>query len=88
MGSPQSGIEGFLKLKAGDLIPLIDPILSLITINKHGSVQIFHQSLFDYLLNPSHSSHLPFDLTRVHELAAAHILKKYIRVGDCEFFLP
>ena len=86
--SSQSKIEEFLELKAGDLVLLIDPILSLLTIDKHGSVQIFHKSLFDYLLNPSRGGHLPFDLAWVHEVAATHILKKHIHGHSCESFLP
>jgi len=82
-------IEWILELRAGDLVLLIDPILSLITIDKSGTVEIFHKSLFDYLLDPSRGGHLPFDLTRVHEVAATHILKKHICANsDCEFFLP
>ena len=79
-------IEGFLELQAGDLVLLIDPILSLITIGT-SRVQIFHQSLFDYLLDPSRGGHLPFDLARVHEVAATYLLKKQIRAKDREFFL-
>jgi len=78
MNSYPSKIEELLELKAGDLVLLIDPILSLITINKQGAVQIFHKSLFDYLLDPSRGGHLPFDLPRVHEIVATHILEKYI----------
>jgi len=86
--SYQSEIEGFLELKAGDLILLIDPILSLIAINQDGNIQIFHKSLFDYLLDPSRGGHLPFDLAWVHEVAATHFLKKDIHANGCEFFLP
>jgi len=81
-------IEGFLELRAGDLFLLIDPVLSLITINERSIVQIFHKSLFDYLLDPTRGGHLPFDLTRVHEVAATYILKKNIRPNPREFFLP
>ena len=87
MYSHQSHIEGLLELKAGDLDLLIDPIRSLITIYKHGTVQIFHKSLFDYLLDPSRGGHLPFDLPRVHEVAATHVLKEHI-YAHSKFFLP
>jgi len=86
--SSQSDIEGILELRAGDLFLLIDPILSLVTINERSTVQIFHKSLFDYLLDPSRGGHLPFDLARIHEVAANHILKKHICRNPCEFFLP
>jgi len=86
--SYRSIVEGVLGLRAGDLFLLIDPIISLITINNLGIVQIFHKSLFDYLLDPSRGGHLPFDLARVHEVAATHILKKYIHASGCEFFWP
>ena len=81
-------MEEFLELRAGDLFLLIDPILSLITINERSTVQIFHKSLFDYLLDPGRRGHLPFDLAQVHEVAATHILKKHIRPNPREFFLP
>jgi len=84
--SHQSEIEGFLELKAGDLFLLINPVLSLITINKHSSVEIFHKSLFDYLLDPSRGGHLPFDLARVHEVAATHIVKKCLRPSVLSYF--
>jgi len=45
---------------AGDLVLLIDPVLSLNTINEQGTVQIFHKSLFDYLLDLRCGGHLPF----------------------------
>ena len=83
-----SKLEDLLELKAGDLVLLIDPILSLITINKYGDVQIFHKSLFDYLLDPSRGGHLPLDLARVHEVAATHFLKNQIRANGSEFFSP
>jgi len=86
--SYQREIEGILELRAGDLFLLIDPVLSLITINECSIVQIFHKSLFDYLLDPTRGGHLPFDLARVHEVAATYILKKHIRPNPREFFLP
>ena len=79
--SSQSEIEGFLNMKAGDLVLLLDPVLSVITSTKYG-VQIFHKSLFDYLLDPSRGGHLPFDLAQVHEIAATHILKTQILNGQ------
>jgi len=83
-----SKIEGFLNMKGGDLVLLIDPILSLITITEIGKVQIFHKSLFDYLLDHRCGRHLPIDLAWVHEVATTHLLKRYKHANPCEFFLP
>ena len=77
-------IEGLLGMKAGDLVLLIDPILSLISIDSD-QVRILHKSLFDYLLDPTRGGQLPFDLFRVHELAAMYILKDIMK-GVCGAF--
>jgi len=85
MNSSQSKFEELLDLKAGDLVLLLDPVLSLIAIDER-SVQIYHKSLFDYLLDPSRSGHLPLDLARVHEVAATYMLKNEISTHGHEFF--
>jgi hypothetical protein len=68
-------VEKLLEMKAGDLELLLDPILSLVSIDG-AKVRIFHKSLFDYLLDFDRSGRLPFDLTRAHEIAATYILKQ------------
>jgi hypothetical protein len=75
-------IESLLEMKAGDLLLLLDPILSLIAIDD-SQVRIIHKSLFDYLLDSTRGGHLPFDLARVHELAATHILTRKIVEDEC-----
>jgi len=77
-------IERLLEMKAGDLVLLLDPILSLISIDVD-RVRILHKSLFDYLLDPTRGGHLPFDLARVHELAAMYILDGIVK-GVCGAF--
>jgi hypothetical protein len=74
-------------MKAGDLVLLLDPILSLIAI-EDDQVRILHKSLFDYLLDLTRGGHLPFDLARVHESAASYILKQMIMKGSCGVSLP
>jgi hypothetical protein len=64
-------------MKAGDLILLLDPILSLVAIDGH-AVRMLHKSLFDHLLDSDRRGCLPFDLARVHESAATYILKERI----------
>ena len=61
-------IERLLEMKAGDLVLLLDPILSLVAI-EGCKLRIYHKSLFDYLLDFNRGGHLPFDLYRVHETA-------------------
>ena len=82
-----STIEGILGMKAGDVTLLLSPILSLVAIENE-EVRILHKSLFDYLLDPARSGRLliPFDLARVHELAAMYILRERILAGRCSVF--
>ena len=77
-------IESILRMKAGDLVLLLDPILSLVAI-EGGEIRIYHKPLFDYLL--VRGSHLPFDLHRVHETAATYILTQKIAKAACGTFL-
>ena len=70
-------IEKILGMKAGDLVLLLDPILSLVAI-EGGDLRIYHKTLFDYLLEFDRGVHLPFDLSRVHETAATYILTQKI----------
>ena len=70
-----SAIEGYLGIKAGDLVLLLDPILSLVAIDS-GQLRILHKSLFDYLLDSRRGGHLPIGLAQVHEVAATYILKQ------------
>lgn len=79
-------IEDILGMKAGDLLLLCDPILSLVAFNGN-NVRIFHKSLFDYLLDSTRGGHLPFDPSRLHESAATYILKERILRGACGMFL-
>jgi len=69
-------IEELLEMQAGDLVLLLDPILSLVAIDGN-HVRILHKSLMDYLLD-LRGEHLPFDLSLVHEVAAINILKQRI----------
>ena len=82
----QTVIEGLLELKAGDLVLLLDPILSLLSIADE-EVRILHKSLFDYLLDFTRGGHLPFDLARVHESAAAYFLQQKVMKDLCCAFL-
>ena len=70
-------IEKILGMRAGDLVLLLDPILSLVAIDRD-EIRIYHKSLFDYLLDFVRGGHLPFDLYRVHETAATYILTEKI----------
>jgi len=81
-------IEGILGMKAGDVILLLSPILSLVAIDD-GEVRIFHKSLFDFLLDPTRSGRLVlfFDPARVHGLAATYILREKISTNRCSVFL-
>ena len=81
-----STIEKMLGMKAGDLVLLLDPILSLVAI-KGGEIRIYHKTLFDYLLDFDRGGHLPFDLRRVHETAATYILAQKIAKAACGMFL-
>ena len=81
-----TSIEELLGMKAGDLILLLDPILSLIAIEGE-QIRIYHKSLFDYLLDSSRGGHLPFDLHRVHEIAATYLLTEKIAKAACSMFL-
>ena len=83
-------------MKAGDVLLLLSPILSLVAIENE-EVRILHKSLFDYLLDPTRSGHLPMhlDLARIHELAAMYILRERILAGHCSvlfsiglYFIP
>jgi hypothetical protein len=56
-------IEEILEMRAGDLDLLLDPILSLISIDED-KVRILHKSLFDFLLDVDRSGQLPFHLPR------------------------
>lgn len=80
-------IETLLEMKAGDLVLLLDPILSLVATDGD-EVRILHKSLFDYFLDFTRGGHLPFDPARVHESAATYILKQWIVdevCGACPF---
>ena len=79
-------IERLLGMKAGDLVLLLDPILSLVAI-EGDKIRIYHKTLFDYLLDVDRGGHLPFDLSRVHEAAATHILTQKIAKAICGMFL-
>ena len=68
-------IDDLLGMKPGDLLLLLDPILSLIAFNGD-QVRILHKSMFDYLLDFTRGVHLPFDLAQVHEAVAIYILKE------------
>ena len=82
-------IEDLLDMRAGDLCLALDPILSLIAIDGRDEIRILHKSLFDYLLDSNRCRDLPFDLRRVHELAATRILKESIVKNICSaFFSP
>jgi hypothetical protein len=59
-------IEEILEMRAGDLELLLDPILSLVSIDDD-KVRILHKSLFDFLLDVDRSGQLPFDLPRALE---------------------
>ena len=59
-------------MKAGDLVLLLNPILSLISTDAQ-TVHILHKSLIHYLLDFTRSGHLPFDLA--HSVAAIRLLK-------------
>jgi hypothetical protein len=78
--------ECLLEMKAGDLVLLLDPILSLVAIDD-SDVRILHKSLFDYLLDLERSGRLPFNLSRVHTLLATYILKQKILKDECGAFL-
>ena len=77
-------IEQMLGMKAGDLVLLLDPVLSLVAIGD--DIRIYHKSLFDYLLDFTRGGHLPFDLYRVHETAATYILTHKIAKAACSEF--
>ena len=81
-------IESILGMKAGDVILLLSPILSLVAID-YDEVRILHKSLFDFLLNPTRSGHLPlaFDPAQVHGLAATYLLREKILTNRCSMFL-
>lgn len=79
-------IEELLEMRAGDLVLLLDPILSLVSID-NSKLRVLHKSLFDYLLDQTRSEHLAFDLARVHEVAATYILKQKIAIHKCGAFL-
>ena len=81
-------IEAILGMKAGDVILLLSPILSLVAID-YGEVRILHKSLFDFLLDPTRSGHLllAFDPVRVHGLAATYLLREKILTNRCCVFL-
>jgi len=79
-------IEKLLEMKPGDLVLLLDPILSLVAIDGE-NVRILHKSLFDYFLDFTRGGHLPFDLARVHEVAATYILKQKIMKDIASAFL-
>jgi len=78
-------IEQLLEMKPGDLVLLLDPILSLVAIDGD-KVRILHKSLFDYLLDDTRGGHLPLDLAQVHELVATYILKHRIVKDLCGAF--
>jgi hypothetical protein len=75
-------------MKAGDLELLLDPILSLVSIDGD-EVRILHKSLFDYLGDFDRGGQMPFDLMRVHQIVANYILKQKIvsNVGGAFLFL-
>ena len=50
-------IEVLLEMRHGDLVLLLDPILSLVAIDGN-EIRILHKSLFDYLLNCSRATYL------------------------------
>jgi hypothetical protein len=75
-------IEKLLGMKSGDLVLLLDQILSLVAI-EGDEIRIFHNSLFEYLLDVTRGGHLPIDLARVHELAATYILKRLLDRKSC-----
>ena len=81
-GQDRPKIEELLGMKAGDLVLLLDPILSLVAIDD-GKIRIYHKTLFDYLLDSDRGGHLPFDLHRVHETAATYILTHKIQQAAC-----
>ena len=81
-----STIEDILEMRAGDLVLLLDPILSLIAIDGD-NVRVLHKSLVDYLLDVARGGHLPFDLNQFHGLAANYILKHWIIPKTCGTFL-
>ena len=80
--SNRGTIEMLLSMKDGDLILLVRPILSLISIDGD-TIRILHKSLFDFLVDPTRRGSLPFDLARVHEVAANYIFTQKIRLKRC-----
>ena len=82
-----TSIEVLLGMKAGDLVLLLDPILSLVAIDGD-EIRIYHKSLFDYLLDSDRGGHLPFDISCVHETAATYILTQKIANAVCGTFFP
>ena len=81
----RSKIEQLLGMKAGDLVLLVDPILSLVAVDG-GKIRIYHKTLFDYLLDSDRGGHLPLDLHRVHETVATYILTHKIQQPACGMF--
>lgn len=79
-------LDNILDLRPGDLDLLFDPILSIVAVYDK-TVRILHKSLFDYLLDPTRCGDLPFDLARLHELAATYILKEMITPHACSTYL-
>ena len=75
-------MEALLEMRPGDLVLLLDPVLSLVAIYDHG-VRVLHKSLFDYLLDSSRGGHLPLDFSRVHGAGATYILKQEITKNIC-----
>jgi len=79
--SNRQAVEELLNMKRGGLVQLFKPLLSLVSLDN--DIQIFHKSLFDYLLDHSRSGDLCFDFALIHERAADYILKKRILLGEC-----
>jgi len=83
-------IQDMLKLRPGDLDLLFDPLRSLVAQeSEEENLNVFHKTLFDFLLDKERSGQFHLQRILCHESAALYILNTDILTSwSCESTFP
>ncbi|KAF9525673.1 hypothetical protein CPB83DRAFT_859158 [Crepidotus variabilis] len=89
-----------LTLRKGALHVMVEPLSSLLSLPSYQEAkdidrvlppkepQVFHASLFDFLLDPNRSDRFYIDLKSAHEALAKYIIRTWFSPGVSEIFTP
>lgn len=74
-------LEDYLKLRAGEVNQVLEPLFSLVALPEHreDNIKILHASLFDFLLDHSRSGDLQLDLAAAHDKLALYHLSLLLK---------